>query len=213
MLALFAPLSFSLLVPGAAPADLRISLGSRCVRRMDHHCPWINNCCGERNYNYFLSFLFYVWLASAYGVLILYPSYKYDRQQRLANNVKPFHRMHLRWPWLMDFSTILRVLFPLAAALCIALGLFLGFHAHLVYSGQTNIEYFQNADRRDENNGQFTNPFDAGLHKNLEAVFGRPWWLTLVLPACGRHRATQAAVLSLVGSSHHDQVTVMAKIV
>ncbi|CAL4120929.1 unnamed protein product, partial [Meganyctiphanes norvegica] len=39
----------------------------RCIRRMDHHCPWINNCVGEWNQKYFLQFLIYVGLMSVYA--------------------------------------------------------------------------------------------------------------------------------------------------
>ncbi|XP_036406624.1 zf-DHHC domain-containing protein isoform X1 [Megalops cyprinoides] len=43
----------------------------RCIRRMDHHCPWINNCVGELNQKYFIQFLFYTGLASLYSIVLV----------------------------------------------------------------------------------------------------------------------------------------------
>jgi palmitoyltransferase len=41
-------------------------ISGRCILRMDHFCPWINNCVGFRNYRYFYLFLFYLWVGSLY---------------------------------------------------------------------------------------------------------------------------------------------------
>ncbi|XP_022901682.1 palmitoyltransferase ZDHHC3 isoform X2 [Onthophagus taurus] len=50
----------------------------RCIRRMDHHCPWINNCVGERNQKYFIQFLVYVGILSVYAISLIVISWVND---------------------------------------------------------------------------------------------------------------------------------------
>ena len=40
---------------------------SRCIKKMDHHCPWINACVGHKNHAHFIRFLFYAATGCFYG--------------------------------------------------------------------------------------------------------------------------------------------------
>lgn len=43
-----------------------------CIIRMQHHCPWVNNCIGLYNMKSYILFLIYTLLISCYSLLILF---------------------------------------------------------------------------------------------------------------------------------------------
>jgi len=51
------------------PRAHHCSICKRCVMKMDHHCPWVNNCVGAKNQKHFMLFLVYVHL-QCWGALL-----------------------------------------------------------------------------------------------------------------------------------------------
>jgi len=47
------------------------SVCRRCIIKMDHHCPWVNNCVGIGNHKYFLLFVFYTFVSCAYSLALV----------------------------------------------------------------------------------------------------------------------------------------------
>ncbi|CAI8045534.1 Palmitoyltransferase ZDHHC3, partial [Geodia barretti] len=53
----------------------------RCVRRMDHHCPWINNCVGELNLKYFFLFVMYSGFLCLYAAVLITVEWLWNREE------------------------------------------------------------------------------------------------------------------------------------
>lgn len=69
----------------------------RCVKRMDHHCPWVNNCVGERNQKFFILFLLYTAVATMYGLALAVGTWGLKRcvtgdcTRAYLNSERPLH--------------------------------------------------------------------------------------------------------------------------
>ncbi|XP_054869646.1 palmitoyltransferase ZDHHC3-A isoform X3 [Amphiprion ocellaris] len=65
------------------------SVCKRCIRKMDHHCPWVNNCVGENNQKYFVLFTMYIALISLHALLMVVFHFLYCFEDDWTRNRAP----------------------------------------------------------------------------------------------------------------------------
>ncbi|XP_005104338.1 palmitoyltransferase ZDHHC6 isoform X2 [Aplysia californica] len=161
-----------------APRSHHCRKCGRCVMKMDHHCPWINTCCGHFNHGNFCWFLLFAPIGCIHAIVILAPSiyralnfhhyYYYKRDEPLV---------YLGvWGFVVTMFGV-----GLAIGVIIAVGMLFYIQIKSVLKNETGIEGWiieKALDRiRDDEEGEFVYPYDLGWKENFKQVFrwsGRP---------------------------------------
>ncbi|XP_044017780.1 putative uncharacterized protein DDB_G0292292 [Aphidius gifuensis] len=132
------------------------SVCNKCIDNFDHHCMWLNNCIGKRNYKFFIICIVSAIVSALISFLLSFieiaTSINYYINNQTNNTIIMDNNTTLPITPIQDNSsliiiTIVCLLSAIAAALLIHLCVF---HGYITYLGITTYEYVKN--KRELNN-------------------------------------------------------------
>jgi hypothetical protein len=162
-----------------------------CVLKMDHHCPWINNCVSFTNYKFFVLFLGYTFALCIFVAATTFPYFlkfwmpqdpqSYNQtvgiqngkelspSTSITNPPRPYQQQQND---AVSFSLRFHILFLFFVTGMLSFGvMFLYFyHIYLLLNNRSTLEAFRPPLMT---YGPDRNAFNLGKERNLEQLFGR----------------------------------------
>ncbi|KAK2720246.1 palmitoyltransferase ZDHHC6-like [Artemia franciscana] len=151
-----------------APRSHHCSKCGKCVLKMDHHCPWINNCVGHYNHGHFTAFLAFAVIGCSHATIILLSylmmilfqpwQYHYPSSRGYIGT------WHIFW---------IVINIGLAIGVVIAVGILLFLQLRAILRNRTGIEDWileKAVARRKESQDAFVYPYDLGRMANWNQV-------------------------------------------
>lgn len=116
---------------------------SNCLADLhDHHCVWLNNCVGRRNYKFFFSFLLFTSISALYmtAVSIYYMVESWKMRNRISNT-QQLHDVGVSFRESLKHTPVGMLLAILGFLGSLYPVLLCGLHVYLMITGQQTREF------------------------------------------------------------------------